>query len=486
MRSNRHHSKSFPISRRRLLGASTAGLGLAALPSLPVRAVAGAEARAYSLAPAPARVKLLADPKAQLADVWAFSGSVPGPVVRARQGERLSIRLGNGLDRATTLHCHGLRLPNGMDGVPDLTQTPVAPGGSFTYAFDLPDAGTYWYHPHTQTSEQVGRGLYGALIVEETEPPQVDRELVWVMDDWRIDDAGALAGEFNHPHDISHGGRIGNLITVNGAELEDVPVRAGERIRLRLINAANGRVFGLKFEGLEPRVIAIDGHPVAPHAPEGGRVVMGPGQRRDLILDMAGKPGDRLAVVDDYYERFAYTFATFVHEPGAVLRNSPLDAKIALAANPLPEPDLAAAVASDIVIEGGAMGGLREAMYQGEKLSLMDLWRKHRKVWVLNGVASSGFTEDPMFKLQRGRSYRWRLRNGTAWDHPMHLHGHAFRILTRNGKPVAHRPWSDTVLLHTDDEVEIAFVADNPGKWLFHCHILEHHFGGMGTVVDVA
>jgi FtsP/CotA-like multicopper oxidase with cupredoxin domain len=482
MRSNLTPSHGFSISRRRLLGASAAGLGLAVLPALPARA----EARAYSLAPGPARVKLLADPKAQAADVWAFSGSVPGPVVRARQGERLSIRLGNGLDRATTLHCHGLRLPNGMDGVPELTQAPVAPGGSFVYEFDLPDAGTYWYHPHTQTSEQVGRGLYGALIVEEKQPPKVDRELVWVMDDWRVDDAGALTGEFNHPHDISHGGRIGNLITVNGAELDDVPVRAGERIRLRLINAANGRVFGLRFEGLDPQVIAIDGHPVAPHAPEGGRVVMGPGQRRDLIVDMAGKPGDRLAVVDDYFERFTYTFATFVHEPGSALRSSPLDAPMALAANPLPEPDLAAAVASDIVIEGGAMGGLRQAMYQGEKLSLMDLWRRHRKVWVLNGVASSGFTEDPMFKLQRGRSYRWRLKNDTAWDHPMHLHGHAFRILTRNGKPAAHRSWSDTVLLHADDEVEIAFVADNPGKWLFHCHVLEHHFGGMGTVVDVA
>ncbi len=473
---------SFSTSRRRLLQGAAASFGAAVLPVLP----AMAETRSYALAPAAAKVKLLANPKAQATDVWAFSGQVPGPVVRARQGERLQIALGNGLPVETTLHCHGLRLPNAMDGVPDLTQAPIKQGEKFIYEFDLPDAGTFWYHPHIQTVEQVGRGLHGALIVEEKTPPKVDRELVWVIDDWRVDDSGAISDDFHHPHDISHGGRIGNLITVNGAELEDVPVQAGERIRLRMINAANARVFGLRFEGLDPQVIAIDGHPVAPHAALGGRVVLGPGQRIDLILDMAGKPGDRLAVVDEYYERFTYTFATFVHEPRKPLRQSPLDAPMALAPNPLPEPDLASAETQEILIEGGAMGGLREAMFKGEKVSLRKLWRQHRKVWVLNGIASSGFTEDPMFRLKRGKSYRWRIRNDTVWDHPMHLHGHAFRILMHNNKPVPHAPWSDTVMLHTDDVVEIAFVADNPGKWLFHCHVLEHHHGGMGTVVEVA
>ena len=163
-----------------------------------------------------------------------------------------------------------------------------------------------------------------------------------------------------------------------------------------------------------------------------------------------------------------------------------MNASIALPANPLAEPDLAQAETQDILIEGGAMGGLREATYKGEKVSLRKLWRQHRKVWVLNGVASSGFTEDPMFRLKHGKSYRWRISNDTVWDHPMHLHGHAFRIVVRNGKPVPHTPWSDTVMLHADDTVEIAFKADNPGKWLFHCHVLEHHLGGMGGVVEVA
>lgn len=470
------------LSRRRLLQASALSAAACVWPLRMPRA----NTRAYTLTPAPAKVQLLGNAGAPKTDVWAYSGGAPGPVIRARQGERLRIELGNGLAQETTLHCHGLRLPNAMDGVPELTQAAVEPGGRFVYEFDLPDAGIYWYHPHIYTTEQVGRGLSGAIVVEEKAPPKVDRELTWLVDDWRIGDDGALVGGFNHPHDVSHGGRIGNLITINGAEWETLPVKAGERIRLRLVNAANARVFGLRFEGMEPTIIALDGHPVTPHAPAGGRVVFGPGQRVDLIVDIAGKPGDRLAVVDDYYERFKYTFITFAVDPGAPLREHPLDAPIALAPNPLPAPDLAQAQTAGVLIEGGAMGGLREAIYKDEKMPLRKLWREHRKVWALNGIASSSFTERPVFHLKRGQSCRWRIKNDTVWDHPMHLHGHAFKIIQRNDKPVAHAPWADTVLLHADETVDIAFVADNPGKWLFHCHVLEHHFGGMGGVVEVA
>ena len=172
--------------------------------------------------------------------------------------------------------------------------------------------------------------------------------------------------------------------------------------------------------------------------------------------------------------------------PGKPLRASPLDAPVALKPNPLAEPDMAAAAVQDVLIEGGAMGGLTEAVYKGDKVPLRKLFREHGKAWTLNGIASSSMTETPMFRLKRGQSYRWRIRNDTVWDHPMHLHGHAFRVVERGGKPVAGRPWADTVLLHADETAEIAFVADNPGKWLFHCHVLEHHHGGMGAVVEVA
>src|SRR5687767_6563407 len=218
-------------------------------------------------------------------DVWAYNGSVPGPILRYRQGERLRIEVENALDVDTTVHWHGIRLPNRMDGVPHLTQAPIARGGRFLYEFELPDAGTYWYHPHLGSPEQVGRGLSGALIVQEREPPAVDRDLVWVLSDWRLDREARITTDFMSFMDASHAGRIGNTVTVNGSIRESFAVRAGERIRLRLINASNARIYGLRFEGHEPSVIALDGHPVAPHWE--GRVLLGPGMRADLILDCA-------------------------------------------------------------------------------------------------------------------------------------------------------------------------------------------------------
>src|SRR5690606_34269320 len=203
-----------------------------------------------------------------------------------RQGERVRIAVENRLPQPTTVHWHGLRVPNAMDGVPDLTQPAIEPGGRFVYEFDLPDAGTFWYHPHARSAEQVGRGLSGAFIVEEREPPAVDRDVVWVLDDWRLTPEVAIAGGFNDLRDASHAGRLGNTVTVNGRIPDRFAVRRGERVRLRLVNVSNARIFSLVFEGHAPLVIAVDGHPVEPHAPGGGRVVLGPAMRADLLLDI--------------------------------------------------------------------------------------------------------------------------------------------------------------------------------------------------------
>lgn len=410
---------------------------------------------------------------------------MPGPVLRVKQGETLKVDFTNGLDEATTVHWHGLRIPNAMDGVPDLTQPPIEPGETFSYEFAAPDAGVFWYHPHLRSTEQLGRGLYGAIVVEEPAPPLVDRDVLWAMDDWRLMDDGSISEDFDHKFDLSHGGRLGNFVTVNGKPLREFPVRAGERLRLRLLNAANARTFGLNFGGLEPVVIALDGQPVEPHGPPNNRVTLGSGQRADVIVDMTGKPGERMAIIDDHFENAAYDFVTFVHAPGKALRDAPLAAPSALAANPIPEPDMAAAITQEIIIQGGAMGGLTKATYKGEQWKTRKLFRKHKKAWTLNGIAFHGVSAEPMFTLEKGRSYRWIVRNDTTWEHPMHLHGHHFRLLSRNGQPVEPKPWLDTILLAPDEVVEVIFVADNPGQWLFHCHILEHHLAGMGAIVRV-
>jgi len=417
-------------------------------------------------------------------DAWTYGGSVPGPVIRARQGTRLRVHLRNELPEPTTVHWHGVRVPHAMDGVPHLTQAPVPPGGRFTYEFDLPDAGTYWYHSHQRSSEQVERGLYGALVVEERDPMPVDRELLWVLDDWRLARDGRLSPEFVHPHDVAHAGRIGNLVTVNGRMPSEVRVRRGERLRLRLVNAANARIFGLKFDGHAPWVVAIDGQPVAPHRPERDTVVLAPGMRTDLVLDATGRPGERHAVGDVFYPRAAYDLLQLAYDE-SVLRESALPAPAAIAPNPLAEPDLATARAHELRFEGGMHGRLHRAMLDGRPVTFMALLTQG-KAWSVNGVVASDHVHEPVLVLERGRSYRLMLVNDTRWHHPMHLHGHAFRVLSRNGRPTEHREWQDTVLLGPDERAEVAFVADNPGDWMLHCHILEHQDGGMMAVVRVA
>jgi FtsP/CotA-like multicopper oxidase with cupredoxin domain len=439
---------------------------------------------AFSLAPhlarAGARTLRLAAAKQNLVgeahpatDVWAYNGSVPGPELRFRQGERLRLEVENALGVDTTVHWHGIRLPNAMDGVPGLTQPPIrSRGGRFLYEFDLPDAGTYWYHPHLGSAEQVGRGLYGALVVEEREPPAVDRDLCWVLSDWRLDREARNVEDFANPMDASHAGRIGNTVTVNGAVREAFAVRSGERIRLRLINASNARVYGLAFEGHEPRIVALDGHPVAPHWD--GRVVLGPGMRADLILDCAAAPGTRHRIIDDFYARRAYRLLDLAYSADKPLRTD-FDAVPRLASNRIPQSDPARAARQRIVFGGGMMGA-------------MPMQREHRGVfWTINGKPVQEHDHaHPLLVLRKDASYLLELVNDTSWHHPIHLHGHVFRMLSRNGRQVAPDRWGDTVLLDPDSRAEIAFVADNPGDWMLHCHVLEHQATGMSAVVRVA
>lgn len=461
-------------TRRAFLASTAAGLALAPLGGL--RAAGRTE---LHLQAAPASVRLVPEPYGET-PVWCYGGSVPGPEIRVRQGDRLWVLLENGLGEDTTVHWHGLRLANAMDGVPDVTQPPVRPGETFAYEFDAVDAGTFWYHPHRNSMEQVARGLYGVVIVEEREPAlRVDRDVTWVLDDWRMTEEAELAGGFGNAHDMSHAGRLGNWATVNGSSLGEFAVRRGERIRLRLVNTANARVFGLEFRDHRPMVVALDGHPVAPHAPGDGRVVLGPGMRADIVLDMTGEAGAKTPVIDAFYRNREYRLLDIVYA-GESLRGGPPDWPLGLPPNPLPEPEVEGALRHEMMFTGGAMGGAVMAEMGGSMGPVGP-----RSFWFVDGEAPSGGVPEPMLTLRRGQSCVIAMTNATAWHHPMHLHGHAFRILSRNGRPTAHREWRDTVLLAPREKVEIAFVADNPGDWLFHCHVLGHQASGMKSMIRV-
>ncbi len=466
------------MKRRHFLIGSGATLALA---TLPVRLSAGNDA--FRLHAAPASRNLVGEQYGDT-EVWAYNGRIPGPVLRYRQGEELHVKVENGLPQGTTVHWHGIRLPHAMDGVPHLTQPPIEPGDTFVYRFPLPDAGTYWYHPHASSSEQLGRGLSGVLIVEEPDPYPVDRELIWLLDDWRLNPDASIREDFGHRHDESHAGRIGNTVTINGRLPQDVELRPGERLRLRLVNGANARVFQLDFGDLAPWVIATDGHPVQPWQPDDGRVVLGPSMRADLLLDVPPNARAPITVVDDFYPQRAYELVNLV-VAGEPQRTSPPDDIPRLRPNPLPEPDLEQAGEHEILLTGGAMGGMHEAYLDGVLLSMRELVQAG-KFWAMNGVTAHGHHMRPMLTLKLNASYRIRLVNDTAWPHPMHLHGHTFRVLSRNGRVLEHEEWRDSVLLNARETVEIGLVADNPGDWMFHCHVLEHQESGMMGLFRVA
>ena len=466
-----------PLTRRTLLASASAAL---ALRPMPMRAQdAMPELRA---APASAQ---LAPEGYGATPVWTYGGTIPGPEIRVRAGERVRRRFVNGLPQYSAVHWHGIRIANAMDGAAGVTQDPVPPGGTFDYDFVAPDPGTYWYHAHARSWEQVARGLAGPLIVEEVEPwlgqeGAATREVTLMLADWRLQENGALHEEsFGDLHDWSHGGRLGNTVTINSRSDAAISVRAGERLRLRIINAATARIMPLRLENHTATLIALDGHPVAPRPAE--EIVLAPAQRADVVIDCTGVSGSRARVLLDAGRDEWVRIGSLAYGPEAALPLSGVPVR------PLPMTmdhalDLENVQDEDLLMEGGAMGGLRTARLDGVDQDFRQLVAA-RRVWAFNGVA--GDMGAPAFRAPLGRAVRLTLRNDTAWAHGIHLHGHHFEVLSRGGRPDPHRDRRDTVLVMPDEPVEIAFVADNPGRWLLHCHMLGHQASGMLSWFEV-
>lgn len=468
------------LSRRTFFStASAAALTVIALPRMATAATTGA-----TLTPAPASLPVV--PGQPETHLWAYNGSLPGPLLRVKQHDRLRVALRNGLQQATTIHWHGIRLPNAMDGVPGLTQPPVQPGATFTYDFACQDAGTFWYHPHAGNPEQVGRGLYGLLIVDESNPPQVDRDVAWVLSDLRLDKAAQVTADFSNFMDATHAGRLGNTALMNGRLAQPFAVTAGERIRLRLVNTANARIFDLRFSDHAPWLVALDGHPLDAPMQLGpqDRVAIGPGMRADLILDLTGDPAARYTVFDrDLQGReHRLTDLAYADTPATASPARPIPT---LAANPVAEPDLKTAERLPLLLGGGMGVPYSLQVDGGPVLDMRQAFQQHRMAWSLNGQAMKDHADhlghSPLFRLTRGKSYVFEVSNDTSWPHPLHLHGHVFRVLTQPG-----RPWRDTVLLQPQEKAQLALVADNPGHWMLHCHILEHQAAGMMATVSVS
>lgn len=458
-------------SRRLFLGQT-----LACVLTLPARAEPGAGAAAPQdgfriLEAREGKLRLLPEPAAPTA-VWGYDGEVPGPLLRCKKGEEVKVRLVNKLAQPTSLAWHGVRIANAMDGVAGLTQEAVPPGGSFDYRFIPPDSGLYWYRPHVLpfVGEQLGRGLYGALIVDEEDPPAADRDMLVVLGDWKLDGTGKIEG-FDLAADGTGAGRAGPLVTVNArAAAAEETLPPSSRLRLRLLNAAAARVMAIAFGGITPFVLAIDGQPCEAFEPARHMIPLWPGARFDVMFDLpadAGAAASLSLLGNDEPDRLLLAFKT-----GGEKR-PPLPPIASLPQNPLlpAQIKLEASRKIDISIEAAASGESGPVLAAAQDRPLY---------WKLDGKAFSGFPPAPLFSVKRGTPVTLGFVNRTRFAQPMHVHGHAMRLL--HDLDDGWEPyWRDAVLIPEGKTKHAAFVADNPGKWAIECLMAGRQASGLAA-----
>lgn len=414
---------------------------------------------------------------------WGYGGNVPGPEIRVTEGDILRVRVMNRLPEGTTVHWHGLPVPNAMDGVPGVSQSQIRPGEDFVYEFVVPMAGTHMYHSHVGL--QLDRGLYGPLIVEpRSEDLSYDREYVLLLDDW-LDGAPGKSPEavFEGLKDgtggmmgggmgsMMRGGRIKYpLYLVNGRPPDDpkvLSVRRGERVRLRLMNLAAETVFRFAVDGHPLTVTHADGLPVEPVEVDVLRIGMG--ERYDVLLRM-DDPGV-WQVAADPEGKSGLARALLRYEETA--RSSP-------PADFRP-PNLAGRLLSysDLMtrgIESFPSDGPFTGPDRLHRLTLSGGMGAYE--WTMEGQTYPG--ADPL-EVREGEWVRVELQNQSMLPHPMHLHGHSFQLRngTRNG------PFKDTAIVEPHmGGLAFDFVADNPGEWFFHCHNAYHMESGMARLVS--
>ncbi|MDQ0562094.1 FtsP/CotA-like multicopper oxidase with cupredoxin domain [Rhizobium mesoamericanum] len=405
-------------------------------------------------------------------DIMTWGDGGMPPVLRMTKGKPYAARLTNTLDEPTTIHWHGLRIANKMDGVPFITQPYVYTGDSFDYAFTPPDAGTFWYHPHCNTLAQMGHGMAGVLVVEDPDDPIFDAEVVLNLRDWRLGGDGQFIAPFR-PRDAAKTGTYGTVRTANWHQEPQYDAPAGGLIRLRIAVTDVTRIFSLKMEGAEATVIAIDGNPV-PTRFRLDLLLIGPGQRLDLAVRMPDSEG-AIATLEDIRGTTPKTVAK-LRAVGTSLKRNVGDLA-ALGKNPVAKADLSSAQKIPLILSATAESAPSDSICGTLGYSF----------WAINKVPWPGDTADPtapLAELKLGKSYILQLENVTPHAHPIHLHGMSFTVLSSSTREVMPLV-GDTYLVQPDEKVQLAFVADNPGDWVLHCHIIEHQKTGMTSYVRV-
>jgi len=416
-----------------------------------------------TLTASPARVSLVAGSET---DVYAYNGSVPGPTLELREGDHVVVHFRNELPEETTVHWHGLHIPFSADGSPF---HPVAPGEQYDYEFTVQpgSAGTYWYHPHPhhRTGRQVARGLFGAVIVRAADDPLASLpERVLILSDNRfmadgsIDFGDAMQGRIDREN-----GREGNVLFVNGQVMPTLTIRSGEVQRWRVINASAARVFRLAIPGHTFLHVGNDGglfeRPV-----EVDEIRVANAERVELLVRGTGAPGTHSVLQTLAYDRYVpQTRPADWNQTRDVLTLRYTDDSPAPPVNlpatlrPIRALDPAEATVTRVMV-------LTQGFINGRA---MDMNR-------IDQSATLGATEI------------WEIENLVGMDHPFHLHGFQFQVLDRNGVAEPFRSWKDTVNVPKHETARfIVRFTDYAGRWMFHCHILDHEEHGMMGILEV-
>ena len=394
----------------------------------------------------------------KMTPVWTYNGSLPGPMLKLNVGDRMIVHFTNRLEEETTIHWHGLRVPNAMDGAPGFTQDPIPPGGSFTYDFIVPDAGTFWYHPHSNSAAQVGYGLYGALIVNDpADPPVFGDELVLMLSDISIADDGSLQSPKSGGSFGDLFGREGNVLLVNGKIMPTLKMRQGKQQRWRVINATRARYFSLRYN--RAPVIRLGGDSgLMARSEEVDQIQLTPGERTDFVFTPPDAPGT--TDVFKWYPTDRGYGTTYLRVSEPIMNMVTVDLP-PVTPEPIPQ-DLRAIAPLDI---SGAT--------QKEISLTIDLSGNDVVVMGINGVPHER-TEPVLARV--GETQVWTVKNPTDFSHPFHMHGFFFQVLDENRV----LEWKDTVDVPHNSELKLAVKFDDrPGMWMFHCHILDHADVGM-------
>lgn len=507
----------------------------------------------------------------------AVNGTVPGPLVRLREGQNVRLNVTNQLKVDTSIHWHGLLVPFQFDGVPGISFPGIAPGETFAYEFPIRQSGTYWYHSHSGLQEQ--QGHYAPLIIEpkDGEPVKVDRDYILLLSEFTplnpyfiMSRLRTGEGYFNRqlsswtdkypmnaaerrmwaemrmmPTDIADVSAPTYTYLANGRgpkEGMEYLFRAGERIRLRLINGGAMTFFNVRISGLPMTVIAADGQNVRPV--EVDELQIATAETYDVIIE----PGnaEAYAIVCESMDRSGMALAMLASRPGAraqvpALRDPPLltmadmgmnhgeesghgdhssmdhgttpkasshdMAGMSMRDTSLLPPDVKIGPGLDMVSmapvdKTGDPGlGLRDVPHRvlnyrmlsalepnkdvREPSRLLELHltgNMERYMWSFDGRMFTSLDDEPL-RFAWNERVRVKLVNNTMMAHPIHLHGMFFEVV--NGQTPAHQPRKNVLVVQPGASASFDLTANEPGDWAFHCHLLYHMHGGMMQVVTV-